>query len=161
MKQGQPILKLFICEKEESYDPYKQQNVISKWLSLVVKWFYLKKIWLDPKLSTDKLDLSEKNRYISINSMSHLIWAFCNTQWFSYGKDWVLNIYFILKNNILHNVPKWSDILWKSCKILKFVWPFWNVMHWRVSFDQAFIHFCITNIRSTFSTMRNLFNFYT
>ena len=48
MKQGQPILKLFICEKEESYDPYKQQNVIPKWPSLVVKRFYLRNFGLTP-----------------------------------------------------------------------------------------------------------------
>ena len=35
----------------------------------------------------------------------------------------------------MHNVVKWPNILQKSCgvKILKYVWPFYNIMHERVN----------------------------
>ena len=39
MKQGQQILQHCAYEKEERYDPYMQQNVLSKWLCFVVILF--------------------------------------------------------------------------------------------------------------------------
>ena len=38
----------------------------------------------------------------------------------------------------MHNVVKWSDILWKSCgvhtaRFLKYVWLFYNIIHERVN----------------------------
>ena len=41
-------------------------------------------------------------------------------------------------NPFVHNVVKWSNILQKSCgvhtaRFLKYVWPFYNIMHERVN----------------------------
>ena len=54
-------------------------------------------------------------------------------------------ILFILSvNDFIHNVEKWSDILQKSwgvktARILKYVWPFYNIKHGRVNFIVSFI----------------------
>ena len=40
-------------------------------------------------------------------------------------------------NPFMHNVVKWPNMLWKSCDVntarfLKYIWPFYNIMHERV-----------------------------
>ena len=40
-------------------------------------------------------------------------------------------------NPFMHNVVKWPNILWRSCgvdtsRFLKYVWPFYNIVHQRV-----------------------------
>ena len=42
-------------------------------------------------------------------------------------------------NPFMHNVVKWPSILQKSCgvhtaRFLKYVWPFYNIMHERVKY---------------------------
>ena len=49
-------------------------------------------------------------------------------------------------NPFMHNVVKWPNILQKSCgvnttRFLKYVWPFYNIMHQRVKEDMIEIYF--------------------
>ena len=42
----------------------------------------------------------------------------------------------------MHNVVKWANILKKSCgvhtaRILKYVWPFYNIMHERINYGDV------------------------
>ena len=52
-------------------------------------------------------------------------------------KNAVTLVYFFFVNSFMHNVVKWPNILQKSCgvntaRLLKYVWPFSNIMHERV-----------------------------
>ena len=47
----------------------------------------------------------------------------------------------IIINPFMHNVVKWPNILLKSCgvhtaKFLKYVWPFYNIIHERVKYPE-------------------------
>ena len=49
---------------------------------------------------------------------------------------WIIGVGWLI-NPFMHNVVKWPNILWKSCGVntagfLKYIWPFYNIMHERV-----------------------------
>ena len=51
----------------------------------------------------------------------------------------------IILNPFIHNVVKWPNILWKSscvhtARFLKYVWPFYSIMHERVNI--TFVKYC-------------------
>ena len=58
----------------------------------------------------------------------------------------------------MHGVAKWPNMLWKSCVVhgagfLKYVWPFFNIMHGRVKTAGHHVaHKCNMTIKAIIST---------
>ena len=57
------------------------------------------------------------NYWLNLNLPHSLVWTF---------------------NSFMQNVEKWPNILWESCgvdtaRFLKYIWPFFNIMHERVN----------------------------
>ena len=74
-----------------------------------------------------------------------LICNFFEETFFCYLRAYLLACFYEEHlNPLMHNVVKWPNILLKSCgvntaRFLKYVWPFYNIMHQRVKFHISFL----------------------